>query len=128
MSQAPRILLTIGVIVVMTTNLRVAADGLRFDHVNGVVPSLGHLTGAGTIGARSSLHFGMVATLASVPGGGIGAAVGTTGALNEGLGMLTGGNARRQIKGLRIPFLVQGPTSNPQFVPDVSGLRMRTLE
>jgi hypothetical protein len=55
-------------------------------------------------------------------------AVGTTGALNEGLSMLTGGNARRQIKGLRIPFLVHGPTSNPQFVPDVSRLVMQTLE
>ena len=32
------------------------------------------------------------------------------------------------IKGLRIPFLVQGPTSNPQFVPDVSRLVMQTLE
>jgi len=112
----------------MTTNLRVAAEGLRFDHVNGVVPSLGHLTGAGTIDARSHLHFGMVATLVSAPGGATGAAVGTTGALNEGFGMLTGGNARRQVKGLRIPFLVQGPTSNPQFVPDISGLVMRTLE
>lgn len=35
---------------------------------------------------------------------------------------------RIQIKGLRIPFLVQGPTSNPQFVPDVSRLVMQTLE
>jgi len=112
----------------VTTHLRVAADGLRFDHLTGVVPSLGHLIGAGTIDAKNNLHFGMVATVASAPGGGIGAAVGTAGALNEVLGILTGGNARSQIKGLRIPFLVQGPTSNPQFVPDVSSLVMQTLE
>jgi hypothetical protein len=112
----------------MTTHLRAAADGLRFDHLTGVVPSLGHLIGAGPIDAKNNLHFGMVATVASAPGGGIGAAVGTAGALNEVLGILTGGNARSQIKGLRIPFLVQGPTSNPQFVPDVSSLVMQTLE
>jgi hypothetical protein len=44
------------------------------------------------------------------------------------LGMLTGGDARRQVKSLRIPFLVQGSTSDPQFVPEVSGLAMQMLK
>ena len=69
----------------MTTNVRVAADGLRFDHFNADVASLGHITGTGTIDARNNLHFGMVATLANLtlpsplsgkrPGGVTGAAV-----------------------------------------------------
>jgi hypothetical protein len=125
----------------MTTNLRMAADGLRFDNLNGVVRSLGHVTGAGTIDARNNLDFGMVATLASPPargirgavGTGIGGAVGTAGALNEVLGMITGGGAKSpiansQITGQRNPFLVRGTTSDPQFIPDVSGLVIEMLK
>jgi len=117
----------------MTTNLRMAPDGLRFDHLNGVVRSLGHVTGAGTIDARNNLDFGMVVTLTSAPGGGVGGAVGTAGALNEVLGMLTGDGAKSQIAksqitGQRIPFLVRGTTSDPRFIPDVSGLVIQMLK
>ena len=47
----------------LTTNLRIAPDGLRFDHVNAIVSNVGRVTGAGTIDARSNLNFGMLATL-----------------------------------------------------------------
>jgi len=139
----------------MTTNVRVAADGLRFDHLNGDVASLGHITGTGTIDARNNLHFGMVATLANltVPGplsgsrqgggrGGFGTAIGTVGALSGLLGTLAGGGAASQIAGAagqitgatgqlkneRIPFLVEGTTSNPQFIPDLSGVALHMLQ
>lgn len=112
----------------LTTNLRIAPDGLRFDHFNAVVPPLGYLTGAGTIDARNHLDFKMVATLTNPLGGGVGTAVGTAGALDELLGMLTGGDASRKLKGQRIPFLVQGTTSDPEFVPDVGGSVLQMLK
>jgi AsmA protein len=139
----------------MTTNVRVAADGLRFDHFNADIASLGHITGAGTIDARNNLHFGMVATLANLtlpsplsgrrPGGGTGAvgkAIGTAGALSGLLGTITGGGAASkvtgavgqitgatgQLKNERIPFLVEGTTSNPQFIPDLSGVALHMLQ
>ena len=139
----------------MTTNVRVAADGLRFDHFNADVASLGHITGTGTVDARNNLHFGMVATLANLtlPGplsgsrrgggkGDVGTVVGTAGALSRLLGTLTGGGAASQIAGAagqitgatgqlkneRIPFLVEGTTSNPQFIPDLSGVALHMLQ
>ena len=139
----------------MTTNVRVAADGLRFDHFNADVASLGHITGAGTIDARNVLHFGMVATLTNLTlpspvsgsrrGGGrgaVGTAIGTAGALSGLLGTLMGGGtaskitgaagritgATGQLKNERIPFLVEGTTSNPQFIPDLSGVALHMLQ
>jgi AsmA protein len=112
----------------LTTNLRMAPDGLRFDHFDAVVRSLGHLTGAGTIDARNRLDFKMVAMLTHPLGGGVGTAIGTAGALNEVLGMLTGGDAVSRARGQRIPFLVRGTTSDPEFVPDVSGVVLQTLQ
>jgi AsmA protein len=112
----------------LTTTLRIAPDGLRFDHFNAVVRSLGLLTGAGTIDARNRLDFKMVATLTDLFSGGAGKAVGTAGTLDELLDMLTGRDVSRDIKGQRIPFLIQGTTSNPEFLPDVGGLVLQTLE
>jgi AsmA protein len=140
----------------LTTNVRLAPDGLRFDHFTGVIASLGQITGAGTIDARNNLHFGMVATLANatlpnpvsaVGGGGgaaeaIGSAIGTTGVLGGLLGTITRGSTAGKIAGAaghvagatghvanqRIPFLVEGTTSNPQIIPDLSGVALRMLE
>ncbi len=53
----------------LTTNLRMAPDGLRADNFNAVVPTLGTLIGAGTIDAKNNLDFKMVATLTSSLGG-----------------------------------------------------------
>ena len=112
----------------LTTNLRVAQNGLRFDTFNAVVPAVGHLIGAGTIDARNNLDFKMVATVTARLHGGTGAMVGTSGAIGDVIGAITGGgtsgsNSRSQ----RIPFLVEGTTSDPRFVPDVSGLVIPTL-
>jgi hypothetical protein len=133
----------------LTTNMRVAADGLRFDHFNADVASLGHITGAGTIDARNNLHFGMVATVANpalnplgTVGGAAGTAIGTVGRAIGGLfGTLTGGRspkghapkghepaATSQGNTQRIPFLVEGTTSNPQIIPDLSGVALHMLQ
>jgi len=112
----------------LTTNLRVAQNGLRFNMFNAVVPAVGHLTGAGTIDAKNNLDFKMVATVTARLHGGMGPMVGTAGALSDVIGALTGGGtSSKEIRSQRIPFLVEGTTSDPRFVPDVSGLVIPTL-
>ena len=120
----------------MTTNLRVAQNGLRFDTFNAVVPAVGYLVGAGTIDARNNLDFKMVATVTAQLHGGTDAVVGTAGAIGDvigavtggigavtgGVGAVTGGTRRNESRSQRIPFLVQGTTSDPRFIADTSGM------
>ncbi len=113
----------------LTTNLRMAPDGLRADNFNAAVPGLGTLFGAGTIDAKNNLDFKMVATLTNPLGGGSGAAAGAAGALAGILGNVTGGGGGSTAsKGQRIPFLIQGTTSDPKFVPDIRGLAAEMLK
>lgn len=116
----------------LTTNLRMAPDGLRADNFNASVPALGTLFGAGTIDAKNNLDFKMVATLTSSLGGApgaTGAAGGAAGVLGGLLGKIPGGSGGSTAsKGQRIPFLIQGTTSDPKFVPDVKGLAAEMLK
>jgi len=89
----------------LTTNVRVAPEGIRADSMDLVMPALGTVTGGGVMSAENNLDFKMVAALSS--GSGIGA-VG---------GLLGGGGG----KGTKIPFRIQGTTSDPKFVPDMGG-------
>jgi hypothetical protein len=68
------------------------------------------MTGRGTIGANNALDFHMVATLAN-PGQGS-----MLGQMASGIPIL-GQNAKGTI-----PFMIQGTTSSPVFVPDVAGM------
>ena len=116
----------------LTTNLRVAQNGLRFDTFNAVVPAVGYLIGAGTIDARNNLDFKMIATVTAPLHGGLGSVVGTAGviggAVGDVIGALSGGGTSSSKSGnQRIPFLVEGTTSNPRFVPDLSGLVIPAL-
>lgn len=116
----------------LTTNLRMAPEGLRADNFNAVMPALGTLLGAGTVDARNNLDFKMVATLSKSLGSGTGApagpAGGVAGALGGLLGKATGGSTASAAQGMRIPFLIQGTTSDPKFVPDVAGLAKEMLK
>jgi hypothetical protein len=94
------------VIQSMSSTLRVASEGVRADNLNIVVPEIGTMTGAGTIGANNALNFRMQAKL--VNGGGL------VGGMGQILSM-------GQQKGGAIPFLIQGTTSAPIFLPDVGG-------
>jgi len=91
----------------LSTNARVAPDGIRTDAVNLTIPALGVLTGAGTISPSGALNYKMNAALA---GGG------AVGGLTQMAGFGGGG------KGAGIPFAIQGTTSNPTFIPDVQGI------
>src|SRR5262249_32896944 len=88
-----------------STNARLAPEGTNLNSINVTVPALGTMTGAGTVSAAGALNFKMVAQLS----GGIAGGVVPKSVLGEGK---SGG----------IPFMIEGTTANPRFVPDVKGL------
>lgn len=111
------------VIEKLATNVHMAPNGLRAENFNAVVPALGTLIGAGTVDSKNNLDFKMIAKLTGPPPGGASAA-GVAGAIGGILGQVGGGKSGS----LAIPFLVQGTTSDPKFVPDVSGLAKEMLK
>jgi AsmA protein len=88
----------------LSSDFRVAPEGIRSDNLNVVVPSIGSMTGNGTISADHKLDFKMIAHL--------GRQANSSG--QAALAKAAGGGG--------IPFRVQGTTSNPQIVPDVGGV------
>ncbi|PYU28717.1 MAG: hypothetical protein DMG31_19370 [Acidobacteria bacterium] len=86
-----------------SSDFRVAPEGIRSENLNLVVPSIGSITGNGTISIDHKLDFKMIAHL-----GGQGSSVQASLAKAAGSG--------------GIPFKVQGTTSNPQIVPDLEGI------
>ena len=89
----------------VSSALRVAPDGVRADNILLDVPSIGALTGNGTIDSKNALNFQMVLKLAN----GAGNAVGSLASLTGGSGQNTG-----------IPFLIEGTSSNPVFRPNLN--------
>jgi AsmA protein len=87
----------------LSTDARVAPDGIRTDNVNLTVPALGVVTGSGTISPGGALNYKMSAALSG----------GAVSGLTQMAGMGKGG---------AIPFFIQGTTSDPKFVPDVQGM------
>lgn len=85
-------------------NARVAPEGTKLDSINLTVPSIGVITGAGTISPAGALSFKMMATLSAGAMGGV-------------TQLASFGNSKSGV-----PFAIEGTTSNPRFVPDVSGL------
>lgn len=94
-----------------SSKLRIAPEGIRADGLSILVPELGTVTGAGTVGANNALNFRMAAKLNS------------NASLVGGLTKIAGlGQVNKPI-----PFLVQGTTANPVFVPDVGGMVGNTV-
>jgi AsmA protein len=108
----------------LTTNLRMAPDGLKADNFLAVITSVGNLTGGGTIDARNNLDFKMAATLTGTLGAVGGPASGAGGLLGKVMGG-GGGNCKN---GTTVPFQIQGTTSDPKFIPDVGGLAAGMLK
>jgi AsmA protein len=116
----------------LTSNLRMATDGLKADNFIAVLPTIGDLTGAGTVDSKNALDFKMLATLTHGMSGAAGSAAAgassaATGALGGLLGQVTGGAAgggdcTSSGGGMKVPFLIQGTTADPKFIPDVGGL------
>jgi AsmA protein len=86
----------------LSSDFRVAPEGIRSENLNVVVPAIGAMTGNGTISADKKLDFKMVAHL------------GRQGNPSGEVAKAAGGGG--------IPFKVEGTTSNPQIVPDVAGV------
>jgi AsmA protein len=89
----------------LSSDVRVAPEGTKLDKISLVIPALGTVDGAGTVSPSGALNFNMAANLSG------GAVTGLT--QIAGLGGKGTGS---------IPFLIQGTTSNPTFVPDVKGI------
>jgi AsmA protein len=96
----------------LNSKVRVAPDGIRADGIQLVLPSVGTVNGDGIIGANNSLNFKMRAKLAN--GGGL---IGGMSALS------TLGQSRGEI-----PFLIQGTTQSPIFLPDLAGAMGSTIK
>jgi AsmA protein len=88
----------------LSTDARVAPEGIRTQNVNLTIPALGTVTGNGTISPGGALDYKMNASLS---GGAV-----------TGLTQLAGIGG----KGGSIPFFIQGTTSDPKFMPDVQGM------
>ncbi|HEY2823353.1 MAG TPA: AsmA family protein [Candidatus Acidoferrum sp.] len=109
----------------MTSNVRVAPEGIQADSFNAVMPQLGTVVGGGTINAKNQMDFKMAANVsdslltASPVAGGAGAL----------LGQVMGGGATKCKGGTTtVPFQIQGTTSDPKFIPDVGGLAAGLLK
>ena len=94
------------VIQTFSSNVRVAPTGIQTENVNLVVPSLGTVTGSGTVSPSNALDYKMKASLS---GGAVG-----------GVSSLAGMGGKGASGG--IPFFIQGTASDPKFVPDVKGM------
>ena len=107
----------------LTSDVRMAPDGLRAQNFIAVVPALGNLVGSGNIDSKNNLDFKMAAVVTN--------ALGAPGSpVSTGMGMIskfTGGGAGCK-GGMTVPFRVQGTTSDPKFVPDVGGLASEMLK
>jgi len=91
----------------LTSNVRVAPEGIRTEAMDLVIPALCEVTGGGTMSAGNNLDFRLVAALSS------------SGGVTSALGGLMGGGGG---KGTRLPFRILGTASDPKFVPDVGGV------
>jgi AsmA protein len=85
-------------------NARIAPEMTRADAINVAIPSLGVVTGAGTISPAGALDFSMTADLQTQRS--------EARADKSGRGGDRGG----------VSFKIQGTTSNPTFVPDVGSI------
>ncbi len=85
----------------LSSDVRYAPEGTRLDKIDLVIPSLGTVTGAGTVSPSNALDFKMLANLAGAGAG-----------LTKAVGMGSGG----------IPVTITGTTSDPKFMPDVKGM------
>lgn len=109
----------------LTSDVRIAPDGLQAENFNAVIPALGTLVGQGTLDSKNALDFKMAATLANTA-----TYSSSGGAPVSGIGGILGaiGGGKGNCKGATIPFLVKGTTAEPKFVPDVGGIASSLLK
>jgi AsmA protein len=104
----------------ITSNLRVAPTGIQAENFLAVLPTIGNLTGAGSVDSKNALDFKMFATLTKEASSSATSSAG--GGLGGLLSAVTGGGGSACSEGLKVPFQIQGTTAEPKFIPDVGGL------
>ena len=102
-------------------------SGTKIDNLNLVMPSLGTITGNGTVSAAGQLNFKLVANLAGAAGALTSVAGAAGGGITGGLTSLAGGGGGSKSGSNGIPFTVTGTTSSPQVIPDASGLAKNAI-
>jgi AsmA protein len=85
-----------------STTVRMAPEGTQANDINLTIPTLGAVTGAGTIGSSGALNFKMNAILSAASG------------IVQKAGI--GG------KDNSVPFSITGTTSDPKFAPEVKAI------
>ena len=103
----------------LTTYLKIAPTGLEVDNFLAVVPTVGNLTGLGTIDSNNNLDFKMAAALTT-------SSVAVS-PVTAGAGLL-GKHGGGGCKTTSIPFLIKGTTWDPKFTPDVGGVASSMLK
>jgi AsmA protein len=99
------------VIEALSASLRMTPDGTAVDMLNLNVPTIGTLTGDGTISPKGAMNFVMLARLSS-------------NALATATGTVSRAVSFGQTSG--VPFRIGGTTSNPSFSPDM-GRAMKSV-
>jgi AsmA protein len=111
----------------LSANVRNDPSGTKIDNLNLVMPSLGTVTGSGTVGAAGQLNFKLVANLAGAGGALTSVAGAAGGGVTGALSSLTGGGGGSHGSSNGIPFTVQGTTSHPVVLPDAGGMAKNAL-
>ena len=88
-------------------DVRSSPSGAAIDNLQFIVPTIGQLTGAGTLSPAQALDFKMRVTLH------------TSGAVLAALG---------QKGDTSVPFLIAGTSSSPAFRPDVKGIAQQKIQ
>jgi len=112
----------------LSANVRNDPSGTKIDNLNLVMPSLGTVTGNGTVSAAGQLNFKMVANLAGAAGALTSVAGAAGGGMTGALSSLAGGGGGGKGSSNGIPFMIQGTTSNPQVIPDVGGMATSAIK
>lgn len=88
-------------------DVRSSPSGAAIDNLQFIVPTIGQLTGAGTVSPAQALDFKMRVTLH------------TSGAVLAALG---------QKGDTSVPFIIAGTSSSPAFRPDVKGIAQQKIQ
>ena len=90
-----------------SSDVRYSPSGIQTDNISLIVPSIGTVTGSGTISPQNALDYKMTAALSGTVGGGL--------------------TKVASLAGKGVPFFVKGTSSDPKFEPDVKGMLSNQL-
>ena len=99
-------------------NVRITNNGVAVNEINAVIPTMGELTGSGTVSPANQLDFNLIVKVASARGiGKIGVGLLTKLNGNSGTGSATG-----------VPVRVTGTADYPYITADVGGIVHRKIK